>query len=110
MEIIFQNILDEFGDKKNIFDDMVDEVKTLSHTELDALKQKISRLEAENSQLTVEAIHLQASIVELREEVVPLQEDNNRLFDAYQALKEDYESLLLQLTEKDKTIQDLLVS
>jgi chromosome segregation ATPase len=50
---------------------------------------------------------LQASIDELREEVSPLQEDNNRLFDEYQALKEDYDAILLQLTEKDETLQSL---
>jgi hypothetical protein len=34
-------------------------------------------------------------------------QDNNILFDEYQALKEYYDALLLQLTEKDETIQGL---
>jgi hypothetical protein len=48
-----------------------------------------------------------ASVDELREEVAPLQEDNNHMFDEYQDLKEYYDALLLQLTEKDVTIQGL---
>jgi chromosome segregation ATPase len=50
---------------------------------------------------------LQTSIDELREEVSPLQEDNNRLFDEYQELKEDYDAILLQLTKKDETLHNL---
>jgi len=38
---------------------------------------------------------LQASVNELREEAAPLQANNNHLFDEYQALKEDYDALLL---------------
>jgi FtsZ-binding cell division protein ZapB len=58
-------------------------------------------LEESNTQLANEVSHLQAFVDELREEVAPLQEDNNCLFDEYQALKEYYDAILLQLTEKD---------
>ena len=61
------------------------------------------------AQLTDEVTHLQASADELHEEVSPLENDTNKLFDEYQVLKEDHDSLLLQLTEKDDTIQGLLV-
>jgi predicted nuclease with TOPRIM domain len=60
-----------------------------------------------NTQPTREVSHLQAFVDELREEVAPLQEDNNQLFDEYQALKEDYDVILLQLTKKDETIQGM---
>ena len=58
----------------------------------------------ENTQLIHEVSHLKASIDELHDEVVPLQKDNNWLFDEYQALKEEYDVVLLQLSKKEETI------
>ena len=109
MESGFHNRLDEFGDKTYSIDDFADEVKAISHTENVALKEEICRLEETNTQLTIEVAHLQASVDEFCEGATPLQQDNNGLFDEYQALKEDYDSLLLKLNEKDETIQGLLL-
>lgn len=108
MENIFQNLVYKFGDKIDV-GDLVNEVKSLSHTKNDVLKENICRLEEINSHLTNDSFHLQVSIDELCEEATPSQEDNNNLFHEYQALKEDYDSLLLKLTEEDETIQGLLV-
>jgi chromosome segregation ATPase len=107
METIFQDLVDEFGTKTDLVDDLEKEVKNLSHTENVVLKKNICRLEESNTQLENEVAHLQASVDELCEEVAPLQEDNNPMFDEYKALKEDYDAILLQLTEKDETIQGL---
>lgn len=72
IETVFQNLLDDFLDKKNLVDDLEDEVKTLSRIEHASLIEKISWLEAKNTQLTTKVSHLQASVDELHEEVGPL--------------------------------------
>ena len=94
MENIFQNLVDEFGDKTNLIDDLEIEVKALSHNENVVLKEKICRLEEDNTQLANEVSHLHASVDELHEEVALLQANNNRLFDEYQAVKKDYDAFL----------------
>jgi len=48
METIFQNIVDEFGDKLDVVDDVEEKVKSLSHDEDVGLKEKICRLEKDN--------------------------------------------------------------
>ena len=75
--------------------DLEEEVKSLSHEDIDGLKMKICRLEVENTQLINEDTHLQAFVDEFYEEVAPLQKDNNRLLEEYQTLKEDCDALLL---------------
>jgi predicted nuclease with TOPRIM domain len=71
------------------------------------LKTNICKLEESNTYLANEVTHLQAFIDEIREEDAPLQEDNNYMFDEYHILKEYYDALLLQLTEKDVSLQGL---
>jgi predicted nuclease with TOPRIM domain len=100
-------MVDEFGNKSYLFDDMEKELKILSHIEKVILKKNLCRLEESNTQLGNEVSNLQASINEIRVEVSLLQEDKNHMFDEYKALKEEYYSVLLQLSEKDKTIQGL---
>jgi chromosome segregation ATPase len=100
METIFQDLVDEFGTKSDLVNDLEKEVKNLSHTENVVLKTNICRLEESNTHLANKVSHLQAFVDELREEVAPLQEDNNHLFDEYQALKEDYDAILLQLLRR----------
>jgi len=58
METIFQNIVDEFGEKPNLVDDLEEKAKALSHAENVALKEKICRLEETNNQLANEDAHL----------------------------------------------------
>lgn len=72
METIFQDLLDDYGTKTNLVDDLEKEVKTLSHTENIVLKTNICRLEESNTQLANEVAHLQTFVDELREEVAPL--------------------------------------
>jgi predicted nuclease with TOPRIM domain len=69
-----------------------EEVKSLPHT---GLSTKVNQLTKTNAQLTREVSHLQASVDEVHEEVGLLQVDKNQLFDKYQALKKDYDSILL---------------
>lgn len=89
---------------------MEDEVKALSKIKKDASKEKICWLQETNSHLTKQATHLQGLVHQICVEVAPLQEENNMLFDEYQDLKEDHDSLLLHLTKKDEIIQGLLGS
>lgn len=72
METIFQDLVDDYGTKTNLVDDLEKEVKTLSHTENIVLKTNICRLEESNTQLANEVAHLQTFVDELREEVAPL--------------------------------------
>jgi hypothetical protein len=44
METIFQDLVDEFGNKSDLVNDLEKEVKTLSHTENVVLKTNICRL------------------------------------------------------------------
>ena len=82
-------------------------MKALSQSEIHVLRDNICTLEETNTQLANEVSHLHASIDELYEEVAPLQANNNRFFDEYQILKEDYDALLLELIEKDEIAQGL---
>jgi hypothetical protein len=60
METIFQDLVDDFGNKTDLVDDLMKEVKTLSHTENVVLKTNICRLEESNTQLANKVSHLQA--------------------------------------------------
>ena len=84
-----------------------EEVKSLSHEDIDGMKMKICRLEVENTHLVNEDIHLQAFVHEFYEEVAPLKKENNRLLEEYQTLKEDCDALLLQLNKRDEIIKGL---
>ena len=109
MEAFFRDLVDRVVEKVDLLNNLEDEVKSLSTTEDDALKGRICRVEDTNSQLTNEVVNLQDFVDELHAAVVYLQENDDRSFDEYQALKEAHDFLLLQLTEKDETIQGLLV-
>lgn len=109
METFLGDLEDKFLAKVNLLNNLEDEIKALSTTEHDTLKEHVCRLEETNGQLTNEAAHLQDSVDELRATTASLQAKDDRMFDEYQALKEAHDSLLLQLTEKDETIQGLLV-
>lgn len=109
MERFFQNLANIFYDKLDLVDDLAYQVNALSQTDNDVLMETICRLEETNAQMTNEDAHLQASIAKLHVEYAPLQEYNNRLFYEYHIQKENYDSLQLQFTKKDETIQGLLV-
>ena len=51
MENIFRNLVDEFGDKTNLIDDLKIEVKYLSHAKNVVLKENIYRLVKDNTNL-----------------------------------------------------------
>lgn len=104
LECVFQNVMEEFGDKTDLLDVLEEEAKNLSHTNIVGLEEKIDGLKKANSQLQTKALFLQFYIDELREEVALLQENDVMVFGEYQDLKKDYNILLLQMVEKDERL------
>jgi predicted nuclease with TOPRIM domain len=90
--IFFHTLVDKFEKMFYLIEDLEKEVNSLPHT---IVSTNFIQLMEENTQLTREVYHLQTSIDEIREEVSPLQEDNNRLFEKYHTLKEDYDAIFL---------------
>ena len=90
-----------------LVDDLEIKINVVSHAKNVALNKNICGLEEDNTQLSYQVAHLQASVDEIHEEYAPLQEDNNHLFDAYEALKQDYDVFLSYLIEKDEIVKNL---
>jgi hypothetical protein len=104
MEIFFQTLVDEFQDNSDLLEDLEEEVKSLPHT---SLGMEVNPVDENKCLVTQRFPTYKPLSMSFMKKLAPLQEDNNRLFDKYQALKEDYDAILLQLTMKDETIQDL---
>jgi len=71
---VFLNLIDEFGNKTNLFDDFKEGLKNIFHTYITHFKENTNRLETYNTLLENKVVYLQAFVDEHHEEATTLQE------------------------------------